>query len=446
MVDFQNAQIPPPKNWQDFERLCCDLWKAIWGDPTTQLNGRQGQPQHGVDVFGQPDQGLLWSGIQCKGRENYLNSKLSSKELLREVEKAKKFQPRLYAFTIATSGPKDAAIEKQARDITCDHERQGLFSVHVWGWDDIQSELASYPNLVSKYYPNWHSGLVRPAYVLKRITTACDTDFTGGFRDLYLSRINQAGQNPFDDLVRWQEEYEEEARDGHEHTWVGYVFVLKRGSRVVAFLHADGHKPSRYLLINWLAVSRGGPAGEFLNELLTRSAQAFRQEGIQWQAIIYEFLENEGNMAARLRLAGSQWDRGLDRRWGRELTPEGQRTRSHQLPVEYVQPELDFNQIGKRPEESGKLLYIPLAPVRPVASKSEVADILRIVYMEWYQSTFDSDYSENQQQSEEYARYLSMLFDQIMATCQSNSEPPCDEPRSREGKRGRTKISTQDKY
>ncbi len=54
MPDFQ---LPPPSNWQDFETLCWRLWKAIWNDRNTQKNGRQGQPQAGVDVFGQPDRG-----------------------------------------------------------------------------------------------------------------------------------------------------------------------------------------------------------------------------------------------------------------------------------------------------------------------------------------------------------------------------------------------------
>ena len=40
------SQIPPPSNWQDFETLCCDFFSRIWKDPSTQQNGREGQPQY----------------------------------------------------------------------------------------------------------------------------------------------------------------------------------------------------------------------------------------------------------------------------------------------------------------------------------------------------------------------------------------------------------------
>ncbi|MCP4555122.1 MAG: hypothetical protein GY836_06840 [Herbaspirillum sp.] len=43
-------RLPPLRNWQDFEDLCCDLWRRLWNDPTAIKHGRQGQPQQGVDV------------------------------------------------------------------------------------------------------------------------------------------------------------------------------------------------------------------------------------------------------------------------------------------------------------------------------------------------------------------------------------------------------------
>ena len=49
------SQLPPPRNWQDFEDLCFDLFKRIWNDPYARPNGRSGQPQAGVDIYGQPD-------------------------------------------------------------------------------------------------------------------------------------------------------------------------------------------------------------------------------------------------------------------------------------------------------------------------------------------------------------------------------------------------------
>ncbi|MBU7025297.1 MAG: CHAT domain-containing protein, partial [Theionarchaea archaeon] len=153
MLTFSNLQIPPPANWQDFESLCWDLWQKIWKDPNTQKNGRQGQPQCGVDIFGRPNQKNKYAGVQCKGKDNYTSKRLTEKEVRDEVEKAKSFNPALSEYIIATTGPKDAKIEELAREITETHLESGLFSVHVFGWEDIKARLEDYPDLIKKYYP-----------------------------------------------------------------------------------------------------------------------------------------------------------------------------------------------------------------------------------------------------------------------------------------------------
>lgn len=153
MTRFSSLQIPPPANWQDFESLCCDLWREIWKDPDTQKNGRQGQPQHGVDVSGKPNQGASHAGVQCKGKDNYEDKALTEAEVRAEVEKAKSFKPSLAEYTIATSGKRDAAIQELARDISEKHDKEKLFSVHVWAWDDIVNRLEEFPQIIAKYYP-----------------------------------------------------------------------------------------------------------------------------------------------------------------------------------------------------------------------------------------------------------------------------------------------------
>lgn len=150
---FSGLQILPPANWQDFETLCCDLWRAIWKDPNTQKNGRQGQSQHGVDIYGRPNQEDLWAGVQCKGKNNYTNKSLAEKEVRDEVENAKSFEPKLSHFIIATTGPKDAKIEELARKITDEHSKSGLFSVNVLAWNDIKDRLEDFPDIINKHYP-----------------------------------------------------------------------------------------------------------------------------------------------------------------------------------------------------------------------------------------------------------------------------------------------------
>jgi len=153
MLSFSKLQIPPPSNWQDFESLCCDLWREIWKDPNTQKNGRQGQPQNGVDIFGRPDQEKQWAGIQCKGKDNYSDKSLNEDEVRREVEKAKSFTPKLSQFIVATTGLKDGRRQELARLITEEHLRDGLFSIHIWAWEDIKNRLESFPEVTAKHYP-----------------------------------------------------------------------------------------------------------------------------------------------------------------------------------------------------------------------------------------------------------------------------------------------------
>ena len=153
MPDFASLQIPPPSNWQDFERLCLDLFQALWHDPSAQPNGRQGQFQCGVDFCGHPDRGDTWIGVQCKCKDGILGSRLTKREVRKEVAKAKSFQPPLAEFILVTTGPTDAALQQMARELTVEHRRTGLFSVSIMGWDDIQNHIASHPAILAKHYP-----------------------------------------------------------------------------------------------------------------------------------------------------------------------------------------------------------------------------------------------------------------------------------------------------
>jgi tetratricopeptide (TPR) repeat protein len=156
MPTVLNSQIPPPRNWQDFEDLCRDVWEKIWGDHNTQKNGRSGQPQHGVDVYGRINESK-WAGVQCKGKDTYSKQQLTETELIQEVEKAKTFSPKLSQFIIATTAPRDVCIQEVARLITDEHRQLGLFSVHVWSWEDILAVLAGHQDLIEKHYPEWGS-------------------------------------------------------------------------------------------------------------------------------------------------------------------------------------------------------------------------------------------------------------------------------------------------
>lgn len=143
----------PPKNWQDFELICLAIWRSIWEDESAQRHGRSGQAQHGVDVFGRPNKGKLWAGVQCKGKDLYPPAELTESVIRKEVENAKKIEPPIAEFTIATTARRDASIQKIARQITNEHKENGLFSVTVCAWDDIDELLNEYkPKLTAAGY------------------------------------------------------------------------------------------------------------------------------------------------------------------------------------------------------------------------------------------------------------------------------------------------------
>lgn len=126
-----------PENWQDFESLCKKLWGEIWECSEIKKNGRSGQKQHGVDVYGIPKEENQYYGIQCKGKDDYTNASLTEKEINSEIEKAKCFKPDLKKFYFATSANKDSSIEEYIRQKDIEHRESNLFEVHLFCWEDI---------------------------------------------------------------------------------------------------------------------------------------------------------------------------------------------------------------------------------------------------------------------------------------------------------------------
>ena len=141
----------PPNNPEIFESLCLDLWKEIWNDPGAQKNGRSGQGQAGVDIFG-VHQGRQM-GVQCKQKDGLLRTKVTVRELEEEVEKALTFEPSLHTFILATSGPTDTKVQKRARTLTAEHQLHRVFKVELWSWPDIWRELYGRKKLLERLLP-----------------------------------------------------------------------------------------------------------------------------------------------------------------------------------------------------------------------------------------------------------------------------------------------------
>jgi len=126
-----------PENWEDFESLCKKLWGEIWECSEIKKNGRKGQIQNGVDVYGIPKGQNSYYGIQSKGKDDYSHKLLTKNEIDAEIELAKLFKPPLSKFYFATTANKDAKTEEYIRIKDLKNRQQGLFEVHLFSWEDI---------------------------------------------------------------------------------------------------------------------------------------------------------------------------------------------------------------------------------------------------------------------------------------------------------------------
>lgn len=148
-------QLRKPENWQDFERLCKVLWGEIWECPDTiKRNGRQGQAQKGVDVYGIKKGECVYRGIQCKGKDDYTNSQLTEYEIDREIAKALLFTPKLKSFYFATTANKDAHIEEYIRKKNLESISKGGFEIDIFAWEDIVDLIEAHRNTYNWFLNN----------------------------------------------------------------------------------------------------------------------------------------------------------------------------------------------------------------------------------------------------------------------------------------------------
>ena len=75
MPTLSNINLPTPKSWDEFEEITLDALRIKWDSPNLQRHGRQGQPQAGVDVYGDDNLSQA-AGVQCKKYDTDLTLKI----------------------------------------------------------------------------------------------------------------------------------------------------------------------------------------------------------------------------------------------------------------------------------------------------------------------------------------------------------------------------------
>jgi hypothetical protein len=157
MPTIASSNIPTPKSWIEFEDITLSAARSRWNTPDFFRNGRPGQQQNGVDIFGTVE-GTRHVGIQCK---NTLGD-LSLKVILREVENANSFSPTLAVLYVATTAARDGRLQAEVRELSNQRKASGYFAVELLFWDDVAGDLAKDQDEFFKHYPQFGRGSSAP--------------------------------------------------------------------------------------------------------------------------------------------------------------------------------------------------------------------------------------------------------------------------------------------
>ncbi len=126
-------------------------------------NGREGQPQAGVDIFGRDPKTGGWVGIQCKQKGRWPPKVLKIRQIKDEIRKAAKFKPPLSHFIVATTARRDVKSQEFVRRLGYWRRKAGNFSIDLYAWDDLQDWLQEGPEAIShdKALWVWHQRILR---------------------------------------------------------------------------------------------------------------------------------------------------------------------------------------------------------------------------------------------------------------------------------------------
>ena len=286
-----NYDIPPPAGWEDFEDLCRDLWALLWDDPDTRKHGRRGQPQAGVDVYGRPQRGSKWNGVQCKLKSQMLGARLTRAEILREVAKAKTFEPVLTGFTLATTAVRDVAVEEIVRRITVKQLAAGSFPVSVFFWDDILDALKGHDGLLRKHYWRWRYAAKGPSISIAKLPATggtfvareeelaqLDAAWVGGTNVISFVALGGAGKSAL--VNRWLDRLKENGWRGAEQV-LGWSFYSQGADATGASSEAFTEYALDWLGYKGEAITSPWRKGEVLAGLVREARTLLVLDGLE---------------------------------------------------------------------------------------------------------------------------------------------------------------------
>ncbi len=176
-----------------------DALALKWNSPNLSLNGRGGQKQHGVDIYGADYLGRM-TGIQCKRYEGPL--KLT--DVTEEVRNAEGFPGSLATLYMATTADQDSKLQAEVRSLSEQRSASGKFGVGVLFWEDIFTGLVRDHQAFAAHYPQLRLNVIEgsPSGKPDHLAAICLGYYgrhLSKFYDLTFGEIGfMAGQDPYE--------------------------------------------------------------------------------------------------------------------------------------------------------------------------------------------------------------------------------------------------------
>jgi len=141
-------RIPPPTDWHEFEEIALSALKIKWGSANLTRNGRPGQKQQGVDIYGEDDLGRF---VGVQGKLTF--ARIDMGTVRNEARLAKSFRPNIEALYIVTTLDSDAKLQREIRLFSESRIKRELFPIGVFFWTDLIQELVKNHAEFAKHYP-----------------------------------------------------------------------------------------------------------------------------------------------------------------------------------------------------------------------------------------------------------------------------------------------------
>ena len=258
MPTIASSNVPTPKSWDEFEDITLAAAKLRWNSSDFYRNGRQGQKQDGVDIWGHDDDNRH-IGVQCKNTVDGI----SLTTVKAEIANAEAFEPKLDRLYIATTAKRDAVLQKAVREISKQQAQAGLFKVDVLFWDDIFQDLAKDDEIFFRHYPQFRQGTdavtQHDKKLFNELTALLSSEGVIGF----INRHNMAFSFELDELNPLSE------------------------------FHARWNDPERTFIIPELDAARQALWLKAKEYLIATATETFPTDNLGWQSVPEEWEEEQ---------------------------------------------------------------------------------------------------------------------------------------------------------